>query len=125
MLRDDIAEGLPSADLAVRAEFAVVLEQVWANYYHYHRDQNVVFEIARAYQCMSCSQEALGFYQISLSLYGETPPTHYNMGLIHNEMGNLEAALESFGRALALDSGYPEAASWIERIQAEMRPEQG
>lgn len=125
MLRDDIAEGLPSAGLAVKAEVGPALEQVWANYYHYHRDQNVVFEIARAYQCMSCSQESLGFYQISLSLYGETPPTHYNMGLLHYEMGNPEAALESFGRALAQDPDYPEAASWIERIQAERRAEQG
>jgi len=125
MLRDDIAEGLPSADLAVRAEFAVALEQVWANYYHYHRDQNVVFEIARAYQCMSCSQEALGFYEASLSLYGETPPTHYNMGLLHDERGNPEAALESFGRALAQDPDYPEAASRIERIRAEGGPDPG
>lgn len=119
VLRDDLAEGLPSADPGLRAEFAEALERVWANYYHYHRDLNVVFEIARAYQCMSCFPEALAFYETSLSLYGQTPPTHYNMGLIHYEMGNPEAARESFGRALAQAPAYSEARSWIERIQAE------
>ncbi len=118
-LSGSIAEGLPESDQQMHREYAEALERVWANYYHYTQAQDVAFEIARVYQCMSRLHDALRFYQTSLSLFGEGPVTRYNMGLSYYGLGHLEAALDCFRQALEQAPEYSEARAWIVRVQAE------
>jgi tetratricopeptide (TPR) repeat protein len=64
--------------------------------------------------------ESLKFYQVALQALQTNkfkPQVHFNIGLAHRRLGNLEAARDSLNEALSFDAGYVKAIDQLEEVE--------
>jgi len=62
-------------------------------------------------------QTALKQYQKALRIHPDEPNIHYNIGRLHVDMKNMEAAKLHFKKALAFDPGFEEAKEVLNAIE--------
>ena len=99
------------------------IQRVWQNYFHLAGStSDVPFEIARVLTRLESYAEALRFYEISVSLFGDSHVTRHNMGLCHFWCHRFEDALACFETALAMQSDYAPSRSWRLKALGELRP---
>lgn len=118
-LSEAMATQIEGASQVVKRELAECIERIWACYYHFGAEKDVAFELARLCYRLDRYQDSLRFYELSLELFGDHKMTRHNMGLAHYYMCDLEAALDSFRKALELDPSYGVSRDWILRIESE------
>ncbi len=119
-----LIEGIPDARPIMQREMVDGVERIWANYYHLASGRDVPFNLGRICHHLNRYQDSLRFYRLSLELFGQDCSTHFNMGLVHDSMGDLSSALQCFRMALDLDPNYAPARDWSLKIQARMGPGQ-
>ena len=115
--------GCRDAPPPLRRALAEALERTAENDYPVGDGMDVPFEVGRIFWRMGMAEDALRFYNVSLSVHGEHPVTHYNIGLCHHKMGNLDDADASFARSLSMDPEYAPAIDWKERVESDLKKE--
>ncbi|KAF0705890.1 hypothetical protein AaE_014337 [Aphanomyces astaci] len=65
---------------------------------------------------------ALQFYTRSLDEMGKHHVTYHNMGLCFYSTRRLQDAQQCFEAATKLNSCYQKAATWLQRVTAELHP---
>lgn len=87
-----LAHYLPATTEPWRQELRRALHAVWDAYYHIGEDWDLPFHLGMLLLAMDCAQEALGYFQHSLTLYGPDPGTLHHLALCHERIGESEAA---------------------------------
>ncbi len=59
-------------------------------------------------------------YEKALKIHPDEPNIHYNIGRLHVDMKNLEAAKFHFKKALTYDPGFKEAREVLDAIELGM-----
>jgi len=72
------------------------------------REANIELGLSNESFAFGLLEESEAHYLRSLSLH-ETAGAHYNLGILFHTLGNMTKAIESFQRALALDTKYQPA----------------
>ncbi len=112
-----LREAAATADDDDLLELRIAIEQTWRNFFP--ANQDLAFEIARIYIAMRRPQDALRYYARSLAQFGERAATHLDIGICHARSGNVDAALQAFERALAVEPTHGLARQWITRLESE------
>ena len=73
------------------------------------QDHNVFFNLATICRMQGRFDELIKLLLQILDLNPNFPKAHNNMGVAHQEQGDLTAAIASYNSALRLDPNYPEA----------------
>ena len=119
---DRMLPQLDDAGADLRRETRRALGRVWARYYHLGGTQDLPFEIARVWQRLGLTQEAMRMYEQSIALFGDSPVTQHNLGLcLYDTDQRYPEALAAFERSLALDPGYGPSLTWKIKTEAELR----
>lgn len=130
--RDVILNHAPGCGQKLKNDLCRGVPRVRANYYLMDADKDISFEIGRFYYgirdyangtatttlcpssclyvCMpNSSYPALLYYKESEDTVGQHHVTFHNQGLCHYSLGRLQAALDLFQRAHALNRDYEKA----------------
>ena len=117
--RDCILNHAPTCDQKLRNDLCRGIPRVWDNYYMMDMEKDIAFEIGRFYYGIRDYANALYYYTVSSDTVGMHHVTFHNQGLCHYSLGQLDIALALFKKALALNSEYEKARSWIEKVERE------
>lgn len=118
--RDVILNQAPTAGIKLKNDLSRGIPRVWKNYYMMDLEKDIAFEIGRYYYGIRNYEEALKFYTESVKTIGEHHVTCHNQGLCQYSLGKLDIALQSFEKAVRLNSDYHKARSWIEKVTKEL-----
>jgi len=118
--RDTILSKAPTAGPRLRNDLSHVTSKLWDHYYHLDNDKDIAFELGRLCYGLSLYQDALKYYEISVSIFGEHHVTHHNSGLCHFSLFEFHKASYFFNRALTLNPEYEKSITWLERVTKEM-----
>ena len=116
-LKDHAGEGGESLKL----ELLRALPRVWARTWPIGDGRDIPFELARIYQKLGRSGEALEYYHLSLKWFGDDAVTWYNIGLCHHGLGEIRDALRCFDKSLQRDPNFGAAREWRLRVLPELR----
>ncbi|ETW04554.1 hypothetical protein H310_03780 [Aphanomyces invadans] len=122
--RDVFLDQTPGATAKVKVDVMLCLQNTWRHYFQLDKEKDIAFEIGRVYYGMREYEEALRFYTRSLEEMGKHHVTYHNMGLCFYSTRRLPEALDCFQAATKLNSCYQKAATWLQRVQNELSPEQ-
>ncbi|ETV73365.1 hypothetical protein H257_11873 [Aphanomyces astaci] len=120
--RDVLLDQSPAAPAKVKVDVMVCLNKTWTHYYQLDKEKDIAFEIGRVYYGMREYDHALQFYTRSLDEMGKHHVTYHNMGLCFYSTRRLQDAQQCFEAATELNSCYQKAATWLQRVTAELHP---
>ena len=100
-----------------KQELYQVIQKVWEVYYPLAEDQDLASHLGVILYEMGYYAEALDYFIRSVELYGPDATVSYNMGLCHYGLKQMEAALEQFNEALALDPNLEDAKTMRIKIE--------
>lgn len=118
--RDVILTHAPNCGQKLRNDLSRGIPRVWKNYFMLDLDKDIAFEIGRYYYGIKDYANALIYYTESARTVGEHHVTSHNQGLCFYSLNQLEVALQHFEKALAMNSEYEKARSWIEKVQNDL-----
>ena len=75
--------------------------------------------MGRLYYGLRMYEDAVRFYWTSIASSGEHHVTFHNMGLCYYSLGQVDAAMENFNKALWLKSDYVKARAWQQKLLRE------
>ncbi len=87
------------------------------NYYHMPKSECILFEIGVFFHAIKNFDEALKYYLEALPFVGEQFGLFYNIALCQHHIGENAKALESFKKALTLDTDSKETQEWITHME--------
>jgi tetratricopeptide (TPR) repeat protein len=114
---DVLLASLPYAGSYGIEKLAENLHRVADNFFYLPSATDTYRQIGVLLQEMRRYTEALQAYEASLSWYGESARTFYNMGLCHRALQQPQEAVSWFREALRLRPGFIEARGWIAQIE--------
>lgn len=117
---DRLAELLPDAGEADRAEACEVLMKVWEAYYSIDEQQDLPFTLGLLLYLIDRNELALTFFSLSLQADPNAASTCYNIGLCNYALKDYPAALSYFERALELHPGHEGARRLIQHMALPM-----
>lgn len=117
--RDVILQQVPTCTIKLRNDLCRNLPRVWANHFMLDKDKDVAFEVGRLYYGLRMYEDAVRFYWTSIASSGEHHVTFHNMGLCYYSLGQVDAAMENFNKALWLKSDYVKARAWQQKLLRE------
>lgn len=123
--RDTILTHAPTCGQKLRNDLCRGIPRVWCNYYILDMDKDIAFEIGRFYYGIRDYENALKYYVESTTTVGEHHVTFHNQGLCYYSLGQLHVALDHFKTALRMCPEYEKARSWIEKVQIDLKQQQG
>lgn len=118
--RDVILGQTPTCGSKLRNDISRGIARLWENYFMLDVDKDIAFEIGRFYYGIRDYDNALRFYEESISGVGEHHITLHNQGLCFYSQGKLETALSYFSRSLSLNERYEKARNWVDKVKKEM-----
>ncbi len=85
---------------------------------HYHLGvRNISLEIGRIYYRLKMYDKAIANYHTSLSKFGISDITYYNLGLCFYRIKSFDEALEAFEKSLRIKPDTKDTQKWIEKIK--------
>lgn len=95
------------------------MPKIAANYYYMPRGDNTNFEIAVFYHMIKDYKTAVEYYRKSEPYCTDSKfGLYYNVALCEYHMGEQQAALEDFKKAIEIDSSSKETTEWITYLEA-------
>lgn len=82
------------------------LTRTWENYYFLAEETDFPFELGLLLHAFGAHREALSMFRASLRLRGDAARAHWNLGICHYALGEIDAALECFRRAAQVEPGF-------------------
>lgn len=84
----------------------LLLYQIWDMYYPIGEQQDLSFDIACAFYQMDLYEDALLFFELSLTHYGASPVTYYNMASCYYQLEQDRRAKEFIEKTLVMDAAH-------------------
>lgn len=112
---------LENASENQKRELHAVIHKVWDNYYSFGDSLDIPLHLAGLLCQMHYYREALEFLDYSISEYGNSPGTYYNVALCHMGFREMDRALECVHKSLEMDPDFEPARGL--RVQLESTTE--
>lgn len=116
-----LLERAGEAPETLRHELAVAAQRIWEAYFPLRENIDLAFHLGLLAMVLERWQEALGFFDQSLRLYGDSSATAYNVALCLHQLGENPAALERLHDALSAEPDFA-AAEELRRELEEGEP---
>ncbi len=110
-----LLDKLPACSDVIMHALKAGMPRIAANFYYMPGAFDTLSGIALFFQEIEDYDQALVYYQQSLSHYGEADHVCYNIGLCHYYRGDLEQAINQFECALQLNPELNCARQWLNK----------
>jgi tetratricopeptide (TPR) repeat protein len=117
-LYERIFEQLDGADMLTINYLLEHLPVVADHFYWLERGQDVLFQIAVIFHTLKRYEQALIYYERSLSYFDGIFGLYFNMGVCHQHLGQNSLACECFEKAHELDPLDKKTCEWLSKLRA-------
>lgn len=114
---DYLCELAEEGDPEIVAYLAENMRRIADNFYYFPSSNDVYFDIGIFYQNISRFEEAIGYYEKSKGLFGESDVVSFNIGMCLHGLGRQAEAIAALEDSMRLNGDSKEAKQWIETLQ--------
>ena len=118
---DHLSKLVDKADTDELSYLTDHLSAIADNFYYLPSATDTLFNLAVFYQNVSNFEKAIEYYQQSLTVFGDSEITFFNLAVCLHSMERKKEALDCLERAAKIDPKEKDVKQWIKTIQKELK----
>lgn len=120
VLAQRIIDVLPQASQPQKDDLMMLMDQAWANYYHFPGEANLPFWLSQLYFYLNRFEDSLRCLELTVQYFGLHEALLFLKGNAYEQLGQLAQAKAMYAEAVAMFPEFTEAQQALEAIEARM-----